>query len=277
MVNSECRTEPGTTAEGPEPSRRATGLDTRLRTTTEDVWGLRHALPLPCLLAACAMLAATAVTAENSSDIPQPHAATPPTSRLTADANTLLLLAFEEPFDPYAAFVKGHVEFVDDSRSGKALKQGAAAYVAMSAEDFLDARSGTIEVWVKFLSPGDDRVSRPIISVPGPRGLWLGKDQYGHMSFSVRRFWGRGPRVTAEGYARKWPGGVWRYVVACWSPETVQLWVDGQLLGSASARDMPDAFGPELRIGSPGLILDDLRISRTVRCRIDAPKPDDAE
>lgn len=254
-----CQTKPGATAETGGGCKVAGGGG---RSRSHALWWL-----LPCtMLATAAAMAQSAAAAAKV----QLHPDLPPTAELTRDAHTLLLLAFEEPFDPLATFVKGQLDFVEDGRFGKALQQGADAYVAMSAEDFVDARSGTIEVWVKFLSPGDDRVSRAIVTVPGPSGLWLGKDQYGHVSFSIRRFWGQGARVTADGYARTWQPGVWRHVAACWDAQALQLWVDGRLLGTVPARDMPDAFGPELRLGSPGLILDDLRISRSVRYRTDS-------
>ena len=82
---------------------------------------------------------------------------------LAANPDTLLLLAFEKPFDPFETFVKGDVAFIADGRFGNALRQGADAYVAMSAEDCIDPREGSIEVWVRFLTPGDDRVSRTIV------------------------------------------------------------------------------------------------------------------
>ena len=187
-----------------------------------------------------------------------------PAAESVQDADTLLLLPFDRPLDPLEYFVKGRVSFVR-GRFGKSLRQGAGAYVATSAEEYLDARQGTIEAWVKFLTPGDDRVSRAVLHVPGPRGLWLGKDQYGHVSFRISRNWGTGTRVWADGHARGWEPGVWRHFVACWDQNNVRLWVDGRLLGSEEAENMPEALGPELRIGSPGVVLDDLRLSRVAR------------
>ena len=187
-----------------------------------------------------------------------------PVAASVQDADTLLLLSFERPLDPLEYFTKGQVSFVR-GRFGKALRQGAGAYVATSAEEYLDARQGTIEVWVKFLTPGDDRVVRPVLHVPGPCGLWLGKNQYGHVSFRISQSWGTGTQVSATGYARAWEPGVWRHFVACWDQSHVRLWVDGRLLGDEKAVNMPEALGPELRIGAPGVVLDDLRLSRVVR------------
>jgi len=197
-----------------------------------------------------------------------PRLGLPPLERLVKDADTLLLLDFETALDPFQYFVKGEVEREAEGRFGAGVRQGAGAYVATSAEDFLDARAGTIELWVKLLVPGGERVARPFVSVPGMRGLWLGRDQYGHISFSIRRHWGVGVRVWADGYARGWQPGVWRHLAACWDQELVQLWVDGRLLHSAPAQNLPDSFGPELRLGAPGMIIDDLRISRKVRYRV---------
>jgi len=196
-----------------------------------------------------------------------PQLGLPPMERLPRDADTLLLLDFETDLDPFQYFIKGDVERGAEGRFGAGLRQGAGAYVATSAEDFLDARTGTVELWVKLLVPGGERVARPFVSVPGMRGLWLGRDQYGHISFSIRRHWGVGVRVWADGYARTWQPGVWRHVAACWDQKLVQLWVDGRLLHSAPAQNLPDSFGPELRLGAPGMVIDDLRISHNVRYR----------
>lgn len=192
----------------------------------------------------------------------------PPAAALSPDAATLLHLPFETPLDEFAFFTRGQVSLADSGQFGKALEQRADAYVAGSADDFLDARQGTIEVWVRLLSPGDDRVARPFVSVPGPAGLWLGKDQYSHIGFGLSSNWGQGSSVTAMGYAWNWQPGVWRHVTACWDRALLQLWVDGRLLGSAKAKNMPRMLGPELRLGAPGLVLDDLRISKTVRYRV---------
>ena len=197
----------------------------------------------------------------------------PPLQELVPDDDTLLLLDFETDLDPFQYFLKGDIERGAEGRFGAGLRQGAGAYVATSAEDFLDPRAGTIELWVKLLVPGGERVARPFVSVPGMRGLSLGRDQYGHISFSLRRHWGVGVRVWADGYARNWQPGVWRHVAACWDHELVQVWVDGRLLDSAPAKNLPDTFGPELRIGAPGMVIDDLRISRTVRYRVNVPSP----
>ena len=191
----------------------------------------------------------------------------PPATPLTRDSDTLLLLDFETDLDPFQFFTKGEVNQAAPGRYGRGLRQGAGAYVATSAEDFLDARAGTIELWVKLLVPGSERVGRPIVSVPGMRGLSLCRDQYGHFSFSLQRHWGTGVRIWGEGYARTWEPGVWRHVAACWDQDLVQLWVDGRLLDSAPAVNLPDSFGPELRLGAPGMVIDSLRISRTVRYR----------
>lgn len=202
-----------------------------------------------------------------------PRLGLPPLKRLLKDVDTLLLLDFESDLDPFQYFVKGDVERGGKGRFGAGLRQGAGAYVATSAEDFLDPRAGTIELWVRLMVPGNERVSRPFVSVPGMRGLWLGRDQYGHISFRLCRHWGVGVRVWADGYARNWQPGVWRHIAACWDADLVQLWVDGRLLHSAPAKNLPDSFGPELRLGAPGMIIDELRISRTVRYRVDVSRP----
>ncbi len=63
----------------------------------------------------------------------------------------------------------------------------------------VSTEQGTIEVWCKLLSPGDDGVSHAIVSVPGPEGMWLGKDQHAHVTFSFSSGWGRLSGTTATG------------------------------------------------------------------------------
>ena len=73
------------------------------------------------------------------------------------------------------------------------------------------------------------------------------------------------------GYAGSWQPGVWRHLAACWDKELLQLFVDGKLIGWERNPKLSRFLGPELGIGSPGLELDDLRISDVVRYRQAVP------
>lgn len=197
----------------------------------------------------------------------------PPAGALSRDEHTLLYLPFEEPFNEDAFFVKPQAELTgpDEGLFGRALRLGPDGYVACSANENLNPQQGTIEVWCKLLSPGNDGVSHPIVSVPGPEGVWLGKDQYAHVTFSFSTGWGRLSGTTALGYAGSWQPGVWRHLAACWDKELLQLFVDGKLIGWERNPKLSRFLGPELGIGSPALELDDLRVSDVVRYRQAVP------
>lgn len=207
----------------------------------------------------------------------------PPVAPLAKDADTLLYLPFETPLNEDAFYVGGQVGFtapaagpaaserIGAGRFGRALALGPEAYVACSANENLDPAQGTIELWVRFLSPGNDRVYRPLVSVPGPDGMALAKDQYGHISFSFCGGWQTLSRAWSDGYASAWQPGVWRHLAACWDKDLMQVFVDGKLIAWTAGPKRPRSLGPELRLGSPDLEIDDLRLSRTVRYRAALP------
>lgn len=207
----------------------------------------------------------------------------PPAAALAKDADTLLYLPFETALDEDAFYLGGAVRLTaaaagpepsdrpGEGRFGRALALGVEGYVACSATENLDPAQGTIEFWVRLLSPGNDRVYRPLLSVPGPEGMDLCKDQYSHISFSFCSGWRALAHAWSDGYAYAWQPGVWRHLAACWDKDLMQLFVDGKLIASVRTPKLPRALGPELRIGSPDVEIDDLRISRTVRYRMALP------
>jgi len=197
----------------------------------------------------------------------------PPDHALTRDEHTLVYLPFEEPLNEDAFFVKPEVALLEpgEGRFGRGLRFGPEGYVACSADEHLNARSGTVEVWVKTLFPGNDGVSHNLVGVPGPEGMVLCKDQYGHVAFGFSSGWVPLGHIYADGYANSWQPGVWRHLAACWDEQLMQLFVDGKLIAWAHAPRLSRALGPELAIGSPGLEVDDLRISDCVRYRLPVP------
>jgi hypothetical protein len=197
----------------------------------------------------------------------------PPDRPLTRDEHTLLYLPFEEPLNEDAFFVKPQVILSEsgEGRFRRCLRFGPEGYVACSANENLDARRGTVEVWVKTLFPGNDGVYHNFVGVPGPEGMGLCKDQYGHVAFGFSSGWAPLGHIHADGYANSWQPGVWRHVAACWDEQLMQLFVDGKLIAWTHAPRLPRALGPELGIGSPGLEIDDLRVSDCVRYRLPVP------
>jgi len=197
----------------------------------------------------------------------------PPDQPMTRDAATLLLLPFETPLDEDAYFLKGAVRLSapEEGRFGRGLLLGPEAYVACSANENLDPAAGTIELWARFDSPGNDSLFRNLVGVPGPEGMSLHKDQYSHVAFGFSSGWAPLSYVQAQGHAWRWQPGVWRHFAACWDAQLLQLFVDGKLLGWRHQPRLSRWLGPELRLGSPGMALDDLRISKVVRYRQDVP------
>jgi len=192
----------------------------------------------------------------------------PPKGPLGRDGQTLLLLNFDQPLDPDAFYIGGQVKPVEGMPGfGQALQLGPEGYVACSADENLDPQCGTIEVWCKLLAPGGNGISQPFVSIPGMEGMWLGKDQYSHVGFSFSSGWAPLSQATMLGYAGNWQP-CWRHVAACWDADALQLFVDGKLIAWQTKPRLSRFLGPELRLGSPGMVIDDLRISRTVRYRV---------
>lgn len=200
----------------------------------------------------------------------------PPDKPLERDASALLLLDFEKPFDEDAFYVGGKVSFSKEGegRFGKSLVLGADGYVACSANENVDPAQGTIEVWCKFLTPGDDLTFHPIVSIPGMEGMSLHKDQYSHICFSFSSGWATLSYAQNTGYAAGWQPGAWRHFVACWDKDLLQVFVDGKLVAWKDKPTLSKCLGPELRIGGPDMELDDLRISNVVRYRQLVPPPE---
>ena len=194
----------------------------------------------------------------------------PPTNALGKDAHTLLYLPFEEPLDEYQFFVKGQTALSKDGEGkfGRSMIMGPEGYVACSANENIDLQCGTIEVWCKFMSPGNDKQCHDIVGVPGSESISLRKDQYGHVTLSLSSGWRTLSIASVSGYANRWQPGVWRHFAACWDRNLLQLFVDGKLIAWATHPRMPRALGPELGIGGPNMELDDLRISNIVRYRV---------
>lgn len=194
----------------------------------------------------------------------------PPGVPAAVDRQTLFCLPFEEPLDPYAYFVKGCVTLTADGagRFGKALVLGPEGYVACSAAGKVRRTQGTIEMWVKLLSPGNDGLTQTILQIAGPDGWNLRKDTFGHLMFSFTADFQLASTAWAETYASSWQPGVWRHLAVCWDQELLQLFVDGKLAAWEIRPRLPPTLGDELAIGPASMEIDDLRISDQVRYRV---------
>lgn len=194
----------------------------------------------------------------------------PPTASLAPDADTLLWLAGDVRPDENRFFIKEPIEFTDGVH-GRALRFGPEGYMAGSASEHLDVRAGTIECWFRLRAPGNNGQSQPLVCVPGPDGMWLGKDQYGHVGLGFGAGWKSLVRVSAQGYANTWAPDVWRHMAACWDADSAEVFVDGKLVAWTTRPALPRSLGPELGIGSPGLDIHELRISRRARYHVPVP------
>jgi hypothetical protein len=194
----------------------------------------------------------------------------PPATPAGVDARTLFYLPFEEPLDPYKFFLKGQVALsaAGAGRFGKSLVLGPEGYVACSASEKVRRRQGTIELWVKLLSPGNDGLTQTFLQIAGPDGLNLHKDIFHHVMSSFTGEFRTLSTAWAECYAYHWQPLVWRHLAVSWDQEMLQLFIDGKLVAWEIRPLVPPAFGDELGIG-PGLFeIDDLRVSDCVRYRV---------
>ena len=194
----------------------------------------------------------------------------PPHHPLQEDQDTSLYLDFETPLDPLSYFVKGEVSYTENEMPGfgKALHQGRDACVAGDAEEAIDPRQGTIECWVKLLSPGNDTQNRSFLRVPGMDGMGFGKNQYGHLSFGFSKAWRPLGSMLLMGRLYSWRPHVWHHLAVTWDSDMMQCFIDGALAGWTLNPELPPTLGAILEIGDPGVVLDELRISRTVRYRV---------
>ena len=197
----------------------------------------------------------------------------PPGRELARDEHTLLYLPFDDSLGLDGFFQQGEVGLseANGGRFGRSLVLGRGSYVAGPASDYLRVAAGTIEMWVRPGWPGDDRIYHNLLGIPGPNGMSLCKDQYGHVSLSFGVGWGTVARAWADGYANRWRPGVWRHVAACWDRQSLQVFVDGKLVACAQQLSLPQMLGPELKLGDPMMQLDDLRISDCVRYHVEVP------
>jgi hypothetical protein len=202
----------------------------------------------------------------------------PPTQALGRDDHTLLYLPFEAPLDEYQFFLKGQVSISkpDEGKFGRCLILGPEGYTACSAGKYLNLPEGTIEFWVKFLSPGNDGQTHPLVQVAGADSLGIWKDQFNHVIFGFSQGWAGLAYAWAETYAYNWQPGVWRHIAACWDRDLMQLFIDGKLVAWEVKPKLLHYTNDELGIGSPGMEIDDLRISNISRyhapVRLDGPK-----
>ena len=205
-----------------------------------------------------------------------PALALPPERTLEKDAETLLYLPFEEALDETAYYLKGNVRLSEEGKGkfGRSLIIGLNGYAATSSQGNVETEKGTIEAWFKFLSPGSDGVARNILTVPGADGMWLGKDQYSHIGFSFSSGWRSFFWCGVKSYAYGWQPNVWRHIAVSWDKDSVELFVDGKLIAWEQNPALAKTIGPELSIGSAGMEIDDLRISKSVRYHLPLPPPD---
>lgn len=197
----------------------------------------------------------------------------PTTKKLSKDDGTLLYLPFEQWFDEDVFFVKQKVELSKEGEGvfGKCLKVGAEGYVACSANESMEASRGTIEAWVRFQTAGNDQQSKPVISVPGPNGMWMGRNQYGHVGIYFSSGWKTQCGAQATGYANHWQPGTWRHLAACWDKDMIQVFVDGKMIAWCYEPVLVRMLGSELSIGAQNMDIDELRISNFVRYRQPMP------
>lgn len=168
-----------------------------------------------------------------------------------------------------------------DGPFGKAYQLGPEDLLQLPGKFNALLRGGTIELWFRPHWPGRDRQLRRLITLSSDGfGYNLVRSAYNHVAFSASDGWGKGMgEVQAQHwqFANRWGAGDWHHVAVSWTPKAYWLFVDGCPVDTAlhttprrvnrswcSGR-LPSRVPSLVGIGSPGMDVDEVRISRSAR------------
>ena len=99
-------------------------------------------------------------------------------------------------------------------------------------------------------------------------GMSFGKNHHSHLQFCFSHSWRSLGNMLLLGRARLWRANSWHHLAVTWDSEMMQFFIDGALADWTLYPELAPILGAILEIGDPGVVLDDLRVSRTVRYRV---------
>jgi hypothetical protein len=160
-----------------------------------------------------------------------------------------------------------------------ALEPGST--LVTSADQHLNGKVGTIELWVKLRAPRQDNVSDCFVGVIGGDGMYFGKFIFGQIAFGFNTNFARQCGFECwPNQVTNWAPGAWRHFVAVWDKDVIEVFIDGKLTGYQAKPNLTKYPGDCLSIGGSnwGVDLgsfdfDDVRISDVVRYRFPVPEP----
>lgn len=146
--------------------------------------------------------------------------------------------------------VQGKLSFAA-GKSGSALIAGPYATLKYPTENIVDARAGTIAMWVK---PGDweatEKAFHVFFQTPGTGGLVLYKYfENKNLLMLATRNMSSGP-FFSSGAGLDWPAGEWRHIAGTWSAAGVQLFINGEpVTKNPNDAYLPETIGKEFLLG----------------------------
>ncbi|MBT3381851.1 MAG: hypothetical protein HN742_08960 [Lentisphaerae bacterium] len=154
-----------------------------------------------------------------------------------------------------ARFVPGH--------AGSALLSGAEPGLVPSSPDLQLAPNLRIECWVRF--DGESADYRPIATKDGEYLLRVDSlPEGGRFAFFVNLNGSWGPKARSSAPMET---GVWYHLIAQWDGVEAMLEVNGEKSGIRRSGVSEPADRP-LEIGTPGAVIDELRIHNSVALRL---------
>ncbi len=186
------------------------------------------------------------------------------------DDHTLLMARFDEGLtaDPGPGEATGEGWSLVPGRFGQGLRVDADQTLTWPVEGLIGTEQGTIELWMKRWWSADEEVKTRIVGWKTPANNYLRVNFVNAHRLGVSMSGGpKGATVwhRVDYDPAAWADDVWHHVAATWQGGTIRFYVDGEPIRT-SAKDTPMVEAPtELEIGPGPLLIDDLRISDTVR------------
>ena len=191
------------------------------------------------------------------------------------EEDTLLLATGDLPLIEGAVFTGSSI----DGRIGKAFAMGSEELLQVPGAFRPLLSSGTIELWCRPHWPGRDDKHHPLVSLSKDGfGFDLWRSRQNHIAFSGSDGWTkRTGEVQSQHWqvANRWAAADWHHIAVSWTPDWYTLFIDGfpvdtALAGTPSKPNtswasgkLPTKISSLAALGSPGLDLDEVRVSAT--------------
>src|SRR5262249_36519054 len=178
------------------------------------------------------------------------------TLAIQADTNTLLLLHFETN-------LVGVWGETPTSASGVTYESGVDGFGArvtprkqgvFSASSNIFATNGTLECWIKPNWNGNDGQGHSVLMFGGAGGLFFFKDGGNYWRMIGNRYGVGGHSEVGAGFniSSEWHSNEWHHTAFTWSPQSLKVYVDGQLRAQSAIAYLPPIASANFQFGADG-------------------------